>query len=157
MCQKAFLRESWSWSSSFSFPRTQLFPTPFPSKGGFKVQWFFRTPPPAASDPVGVWNGWGYGIAFLRRLKTTSASTERQKRSQNLAPVLVILSGNSLVFSRKMITSTGFYRCCAAGASVVKNQSPISSGAEFSHFGGWNLVEIALLWNFRDFLGNFGF
>ena len=48
-----------------------------------------------------------------RRVKITSASTERQKRSQNLAPVLVIISGNSLVFSRKIITSTGFYRCCA--------------------------------------------
>ena len=49
------------------------------------------------------------------------------KRSQNSAPVLVIISGNSLVFSRKIITSTGFYRCCAPGASapvVVKNQSP---------------------------------
>ena len=51
----------------------------------------------------------------------------RSKRSQNLAPVLVIISGNSLAFSRKIITSTGFYWCCAAGASapvVVKNQSP---------------------------------
>ena len=38
----------------------------------------------------------------------TSTSAERQKRSQNLAPVLVILSGNSLAFSRKIITSTGF-------------------------------------------------
>ena len=35
--------------------------------------------------------------------KTTSTSTERQKRSQNLAPVLVIISGNSLVFSRKLL------------------------------------------------------
>ena len=63
----------------------------------------------------------------LGDLKITSASTERQKRSQNLAPVLAIISGNSLVFSRKIITSTGFYRCCAPGASapvVVKNQSP---------------------------------
>ena len=57
----------------------------------------------------------------------TSTSTERPNRSQNLAPVLVIISGNPLVFSRKIITSTGFYRCCAAGASapvVVRNQSP---------------------------------
>ena len=57
-------------------------------------------------------------------------STERQKRSQILAPALVIVSGNSLVFSRKIITSTGFYRYCAPGASapvVVKNQSPILS------------------------------
>ena len=63
-------------------------------------------------------------------LKLTSTSTERQKRSQNLAPVLVIISGNSLVFSRKITTSTCFYRCCAPGASarvVVKNQSPKKS------------------------------
>ena len=62
-------------------------------------------------------------------LKITSTSIERQKRSQNLAPVLVITSGNSLVFSTKMITSTGFYRYCAPDAPapvVVKNQSPIS-------------------------------
>ena len=48
--------------------------------------------------------------------------------AKNLAPVLVIISGNSLAFSRKIITSTDFYRCCAAGASapvLVKNQSPI--------------------------------
>ena len=66
------------------------------------------------------------GISFGDS-KITSTSTERQERSQNLTPVLVIISGNSLVFSRKIITSTGFYRCCAAGASapvVVKNQSP---------------------------------
>ena len=64
----------------------------------------------------------------LGDLKITSTSTERQKRSQCLAPVLVIISGNSLVFSRKLITSIGFYRCCAPGASapvVVKHQSPI--------------------------------
>ena len=42
-------------------------------------------------------------------------------------PLLAMISGNSLAFSRKRITSTGFYRCCAPGASapvVVKNQSP---------------------------------
>ena len=57
-------------------------------------------------------------------LKMTSTSIERQKRSQNLALVPVIISGNSLVFSRKIITSTGFHRCCAPGTSapvVVKN------------------------------------
>ena len=59
--------------------------------------------------------------------KFNSTSIERQKRSQNVAPVLVIISGNSLVYSGKIITSTGFYRCCTPGASapvVVKNQSP---------------------------------
>ena len=38
-----------------------------------------------------------------------------------------MISGNSLVFSRKIIASIGFYRCYAPGASapvVVKNQSP---------------------------------
>ena len=67
-------------------------------------------------------------VPSIGDLEITSTSTERQKRSQNLAPVLVIISGNSLVFSRKNITSTGFYRCCTPGASapvVVKNQSPI--------------------------------
>ena len=71
-----------------------------------------------------TWKGQGQ----VGDLKITSTSTERQKRSQNSAPVLVIIFGNSLVFSRKIITSTGFYRYCAPGASapvVVKNQSPI--------------------------------
>ena len=42
--------------------------------------------------------------------------------------VLVMISGTSLVFSRKFITRTGFYRCCTLDASapvVVRNQSPI--------------------------------
>ena len=60
--------------------------------------------------------------------KFTSTSTEGQKLHENLAPVLVIISGKSLVFSRKIITSTGFYRYCAPAASapvVVINESPI--------------------------------
>ena len=63
----------------------------------------------------------------FRRLKITGTSTERQKHSQTLAPVLVIISGNSRAFPRKIITSIGFYRCCALAASapvVVKNRSP---------------------------------
>ena len=75
----------------------------------------------------------------FRRQKIPSTSTERQKRSQNLAPVLVIISGNSLVFSRKMITSTGSYRCCAAGTSapvVVKIQSP---RIHFAVISGWSV------------------
>ena len=70
------------------------------------------------------------GQHLLGNLKITSTSTERQKRSQNLAPVPEVIPGNSLVFSRKIITSTGLYRCCAPGASapvVVRNQSPIFS------------------------------
>ena len=65
-------------------------------------------------------------VEKLGDLNITSASTERQKRSQNLAPVLVINSGNSLVFSRKIITSTGFYRCSPprrVSTSSGKNQS----------------------------------
>ena len=55
----------------------------------------------------------------------TCQSGKPQLRTDNSA---VIISGNSLVFSRKIITSTGFYRYCAPDASapvVVKNQSPI--------------------------------
>ena len=70
--------------------------------------------------------GWlGFGGCLLGDLQITSTSTERQERSQNLAAVLVIISGNSLVW--KIVTSTGSYRCCAPGASaptVVKHQSP---------------------------------
>ena len=40
---------------------------------------------------------------FIGDLKFTSASTERQKSSQNLAPVLVMISGNSLVFCRNLL------------------------------------------------------
>ena len=61
--------------------------------------------------------------------KNYQYSTEGQKLHENSAPVLVIISGHSLVFSRKIITSTGFYRYCAADASapvVVINQSPRS-------------------------------
>ena len=57
----------------------------------------------------------------------TSTSTEGQKLHENVAPVLVIISGKSLVLSRKVITSTGFYRYCAPDASapvVVINESP---------------------------------
>ena len=56
-------------------------------------------------------------------LKITSASTERQKRSQNLAPVLVIFSGNSLVFLGKLLPVLVF----TGAPVVVKNQSPINS------------------------------
>ena len=62
-----------------------------------------------------------------RSLKNYQYSIEGQKFPENLAPVVAIISGNSLVFSRRIITSTGFYRYCAPGASapvVAKNQSP---------------------------------
>ena len=48
------------------------------------------------------------GPLLRSETKKYQCQTERQKRSQNLAPVLVIISGNSVVFSRKIITSTGF-------------------------------------------------
>ena len=68
--------------------------------------------------------------SLFRRLKNYQHnSTERQKGSQNLAPVLVIISGNSLVFSRKIITSTGFYRCCAS-----RRVSTSSGKKSVSHF-----------------------
>ena len=55
-------------------------------------------------------------------------SIERQRCHQNLAPVPVIISGTSLVFTRQIITSTGFYLCSTPDASapvVVSIQSPI--------------------------------
>ena len=56
---------------------------------------------------------------FVGDKKITNTSTERQKkkRSQNLAPVLVIISGNSLVFSRKVLPVLGF-----TGASPLARQ-----------------------------------
>ena len=36
-------------------------------------------------------------LSYIGDFKITSTSTERQKRSQNLAPALVIIFGNSLV------------------------------------------------------------
>ena len=87
---------------------------------------------------------WGLGlqkespVLLLLRifgdLKITSTSTERQKRSQNLAPVLVIISGNSLVFSRKIIASTGSYRCCAAAASNWGPKKSFNSKESSEHF-----------------------
>ena len=70
-------------------------------------------------DPVGM-HGLPRkgGSGWKKTKKMTSTSTERQKCSQNLAPVLATISANSLVFSRKIITSTGFYWCRAAGASA---------------------------------------
>ena len=59
-----------------------------------------------------------WSIPMFGDLKITRTSTEREKPSQIFAPVLVIISGNSLVFSRIMITSTGFYWCCTLGASA---------------------------------------
>ena len=90
-----------------------------PQNTSFELSQLVVSPCRKRSPAKGVWLG---------DSKITTTSTERQKRSQNLAPVLVIISGNSLVFSKKIITSTGFHQCCAASASapvVVKNQSPI--------------------------------
>ena len=52
-------------------------------------------------------------------LKITSASTERRKRSQNLAPVLVIIAGNSLVFLSRTINSRGLTWLKTKGFSVT--------------------------------------
>ena len=73
-------------------------------------------PPPQGRNPT-----------LSRSLKNYQYSTEAQKFHDNLVPVLVMISRNSLVFSRKIITSAGFYRCCAPDASapvVVINESP---------------------------------
>ena len=64
----------------------------------------------------------------LGDLKITSTSTEKQKRSQNLAPVLVIISGKSLVFSRNIITSTDF------AGSAPRRVSTSSGNKSVSHF-----------------------
>ena len=58
-------------------------------------------------------------ISLKNILKNYQYSTEGQKLQENLAPVLVIISWKSLVFSRKIITSTGFYRHCGPDARNV--------------------------------------
>ena len=78
-------------------------------------------------------------------LKISSTSTERQKRSQNLAPVLVIISGNSLVFSRRIITSIGFYLCCAHGASAPVVVKKSVSQMNFSLQKSW--IWVANVWH----------
>ena len=51
-----------------------------------------------------------------------------------------------MVFPMKIITSTGFYRYCAAGASapvVVKSQSPkFGAGREFRYGGSKTLRKV---------------
>ena len=86
-----------------------------------------------------------------RRRKITSTSTEGQTLHENLAPVLVIISEKSLVISRKIITSTGFYWYCAPDASapvVVINESPQLSraakrgGFQTQGFPDWDLSSL---------------
>ena len=64
----------------------------------------------------------------LGDLKITSTALKGQNATKiQHQYCLVIISVNSLVFSRKIIASTSFYWCCASDASapvVVKNQSP---------------------------------
>ena len=71
-----------------------------------------------------------------RSLKNYQDSTEGQKFRQNLAPVMVIISGNSLAFSRKLLSVLVIIlRHCApdAPAPVVKNQSPREDSTEQKH------------------------
>ena len=89
---------------------------------------------------------------YIGAWKITSTSTEGQKLHENLAPVLVITSGKSLVFSRKIITSTGFCRHCAPDASapvVVINEFPsikISPPKNRRHKTGlWGEVRLSSL------------
>ena len=70
--------------------------------------------------------------------KITSTSAERQKRSQNLAPVLVTISGNSLVFSRKIITSTAKLRAQAAFPQAQRSLSPSSGQAQAAARSSWS-------------------
>ena len=65
--------------------------------------------------------------ALPRNLKDHQYSIEGQKFHQTLAPVLVIISGTSLTFSRTIITSTGSFLVLRPDVSapvVVKIQSP---------------------------------
>ena len=55
----------------------------------------------------------------LGDLKITSASTERQKRSQNLAPERAIISGNSWYFLGKLLPVLVF---TGAAPSVRQHQ-----------------------------------
>ena len=65
----------------------------------------------------------GYHLAKYRSL-TYQYSIGGQKCHQHSAPVLAILSGNFLAFSRKIIASTGLPRPSASAPVVVKNESP---------------------------------
>ena len=56
---------------------------------------------------------------LIRDLEITCTSTERQKRSQNLAPVLVIISGNSLVFLGKCLPVLVFTGAAPLGTYVL--------------------------------------
>ena len=49
----------------------------------------------------------------IRSLKNYQCSIEGRKFHENLALVVVIISGNSLVSYKEIIASTGFYRHCA--------------------------------------------
>ena len=104
--------------------------------------------------------GLEFVVCEIRSRKKDQYSTEGQKRHQNLAPVLVIISGKSLVFSMKIITSTGFYRCCAPDASapvVALNRSPrldlltpsraLVIGQSFGHLRSWCFSACFSLWN----------
>ena len=84
---------------------------------------------PLRSDPlqrtklenqeIGLWVG---------ALKITSTVLKGRSFTKILAPVLVTILWTSLVFSRKIIASTGLYRCCTPDASapvVAINESPI--------------------------------
>ena len=82
----------------------------------FRLQFQFFSPCCGGIDYCNVTTPFLY--EFIGAWKITSTSTEGQKLHQNLAPVLVIISGKSLVFSRKNITSTGFDRYCAPDASA---------------------------------------
>ena len=68
---------------------------------------------------------------YSRSLQNYQYSIEGLTFHKNVTPVLVIISGNSLVFPRKDITSIGPYWCCNSTVSapvVVKDESDESPG-----------------------------
>ena len=90
-------------------------------------------------------------FSFIRNRKNYQHSTEGQKIDRNSAPVLVMILGKSLVFSRKSITSTGFLpvlRLDASAPVVVKNQSPTYCSFWAS---GCSMTASSLPWGDLDF------
>ena len=83
---------------------------------------------------VALWPPIFWQKGEVRSLTNYQYSTEGQEFHENLAPVLAMLSVNLLICSRKIITSTGFYRCSARavpapfeGPCYTKNSTALES------------------------------
>ena len=81
----------------------------------------------------------------IRSLKNYQSSTEEQKRHQHLAPVLVIIAGISLVFSRNIFASTGFF------SGAVPRRSARVSPLNHKRFFSGILGELIFLWRVELF------